>query len=92
MALAAKTAHKRMLWGGDCYNYGLLAAGQIDLVVEAGLKLHDFAALVPIIEGSGGLMCDWTGEPLHAVSDGHIIALGDSARLEDVLESLACHH
>jgi inositol-phosphate phosphatase / L-galactose 1-phosphate phosphatase / histidinol-phosphatase len=92
MALAAKTAHKRMVWGGDCYNYGLLAAGQIDLVVEAGLKLHDFAALVPIIEGSGGLMCDWTGEPLHAVSDGHIIALGDSARLEDVLESLACHH
>lgn len=92
MTLAAKTAHKRMVWGGDCYNYGLLAAGQIDLVVEAGLKLHDFAALVPIIEGSGGLMCDWTGEPLHAESDGHIIALGDSARLDDVLESLACNH
>jgi len=92
MTLAARTAHKRMVWGGDCYNYGLLAAGQIDLVVEAGLKLHDFAALVPIIEGSGGLMCDWTGEPLHAESDGHIIALGDSARLDDVLESLACNH
>lgn len=92
MALAAKTAHKRMVWGGDCYNYGLLAAGQIDMVVEAGLKLHDFAALVPVIEGSGGMMCDWTGEPLHAKSDGHIIALGDPARLDDVLESLACHH
>ncbi len=92
MALAAKTAHKRMVWGGDCYNYGLLAAGQIDLVVEAGLKLYDFAALVPIIEGSGGIMCDWTGEPLHAESDGHVIALGDPARLDDVLGSLACHH
>ena len=92
MALAAKTAHKRMVWGGDCYNYGLLATGQIDLVVEAGLKLHDFAALVPVIEGSGGIMCDWTGEPLHAESDGHVIALGDPARLDDVLESLACHH
>jgi inositol-phosphate phosphatase/L-galactose 1-phosphate phosphatase/histidinol-phosphatase len=92
MSLATKTAHKRMVWGGDCYNYGLLAAGQIDMVVEAGLKLHDFAALVPIIEGSGGMMCDWTGEPLHAQSDGHIIALGDAARLDDVLESLACHH
>ena len=91
MTLAAKTAHKRMVWGGDCYNYGLLAAGQIDLVVEAGLKLYDFAALVPIIEGSGGLMCDWTGEPLHAESDGHVIALGDPARLDDVLESLLCH-
>ena len=92
MALAAKTAHKRMVWGGDCYNYGLLAAGQIDLVVEAGLKLHDFAALVPVIEGAGGIMCDWAGEPLHAKSDGHVIALGDPARLEDVLEALACRH
>lgn len=92
MSLAAKTAHKRMVWGGDCYNYGLLAAGQIDLVVEAGLKLHDFAALVPVIEGSSGIMCDWTGEPLHAASDGHIIALGDPARLDDVLEALACQH
>ena len=92
MALAAKTAHKRMLWGGDCYNYGLLAAGHIDLVVESGLKLHDFAALAPIVEGAGGMMCDWNGEPLHAASDGHVIALGDAARMEDVLEALTCHH
>lgn len=92
MALAAKTAHKRMVWGGDCYNYGLLAAGHIDLVVESGLKLHDFAALVPVVEGAGGMMCDWNGEPVHAASDGHVIALGDAARMEDVLEGLACHH
>lgn len=92
MALAAKTAHKRMLWGGDCYNYGLLAAGHIDLVVESGLKLYDFAALVPIVEGAGGMMCDWNGEPLHAASDGHVIALGDPARMDDVIEALACNH
>jgi inositol-phosphate phosphatase / L-galactose 1-phosphate phosphatase / histidinol-phosphatase len=92
MALAAKTAHKRMLWGGDCYNYGLLASGHIDLVVESGLKLHDLAALVPIVEGAGGMMCDWNGEPLHAGSAGDVIALGDPARLEDVLEGLACGH
>ena len=92
MALAAKTAHKRMIWGGDCYNYGLLAAGHIDLVVESGLKLHDFAALVPVVENAGGMMCDWNGEPLHAASEGHVIALGDPARLEDVLEALASHH
>lgn len=89
MALAAKTAHKRMVWGGDCYNYGLLAAGQIDLVVEAGLQLYDFAALVPIVEGAGGIMCDWNGDPLHAGSDGSVIALGEPARLEEVLEGLA---
>jgi inositol-phosphate phosphatase / L-galactose 1-phosphate phosphatase / histidinol-phosphatase len=92
MALAAKTAHKRMVWGGDCYNYGLLAAGQIDCVVESGLKLHDLAALVPVVEGAGGTMCDWNGEPLHAASEGHVIALGDPARLDDVLEALACSH
>lgn len=91
MALAAKT-NRRTVWGGDCYNYGLLAAGHIDLVVETGLKLHDFAALVPVVEGAGGTMCDWNGEPLHAASEGHVIALGDQARLDDVLEALACHH
>jgi inositol-phosphate phosphatase / L-galactose 1-phosphate phosphatase / histidinol-phosphatase len=92
MALAAKTAHRRLIWGGDCYNYGLLASGHIDIVVEAGLKIHDFAALIPVVEGAGGMMCDWAGEPLSAESEGHVIALGDAARLEDVLEGLACHH
>jgi len=88
MALAAQTDHKRMVMGGDCYNYACLASGHIDLVCEAGLKLHDFAALVPVVEGAGGLMCDWNGEPLHAGSDGHVLALGDPARLEDVLVAL----
>ena len=88
MALAAKTDHKRMVMGGDCYNYACLASGQIDVVCEAGLKLYDFAAHVPIVEGAGGLMCDWAGEPLHAGSDGTVLALGDPARLEDVLEAM----
>ena len=92
MALAAQTSHKRMVFGGDCYNYGLLASGHIDLVVEAGLKLHDFAALVPVVEGAGGTMCDWNGDPLHAGSSGHVLALGDPARLEDVIGALACDH
>ncbi|MET0249128.1 MAG: histidinol-phosphatase [Sphingobium sp.] len=80
------------LWGGDCYNYGLVASGHVDIVVEAGLKLHDLAALVPIVEGAGGRMCDWAGEPLTADSDGQVIALGDSARLDDVLEALGAGH
>ena len=88
MALAAATDHKRMIMGGDCYNYAMLASGHLDVVCEAGLKLHDFAALVPVVEGAGGMMCDWNGEPLHAGSDGHVLALGDPARLEDVLEAL----
>ncbi|MCT2558001.1 histidinol-phosphatase [Tsuneonella sp. YG55] len=92
MALAGKTAHRRMIWGGDCYNYGLVASGQIDIVCEDSLKLHDFAALVPVVEGAGGTMADWHGEPLHAGSEGHVIALGDPARLEEVVEALACAH
>ena len=91
MSLAAKTDHRRMIMGGDCYNYAMLASGHIDVVCEANLKLHDWAALVPIVEGAGGTMCDWNGDPLHAASDGHVLALGDPARMEDVVEALACH-
>lgn len=92
MGLAARTDHKRMVMGGDCYNYAMLASGHLDLVCEANLKLHDWAALVPVVEGAGGTMCDWNGDPLHAGSDGHVLALGDPARLEDVVEALACNH
>jgi histidinol phosphatase-like enzyme (inositol monophosphatase family) len=92
MALARQTDHKRMIMGGDCYNYAMLAGGHLDIVCEAGLKLHDFAALVPVVEGAGGTLCDWNGEPLHADSDGHVLALGDPARLDDVLEAMDGHH
>lgn len=92
MALAAKTDHKRMIMGGDCYNYALLATGFLDVVCEAGLKLHDFAALAPVVEGAGGMMCDWNGDPLHAGSAGDVLALGDPARLEDVLEAMGGAH
>ncbi len=81
---------RETLWGGDCYNYGLIASGHVDIVVEAGLKLHDVAALVPVVEGAGGRMCDWQGDPLTDASAGEVIALGDPARLDDVLEAL--HH
>ncbi|HMP56132.1 MAG TPA: inositol monophosphatase family protein, partial [Novosphingobium sp.] len=92
MALAARTDHRRMIMGGDCYNYALLASGHVDIVCEANLKPHDWAALVPVVEGAGGAMADWNGAPLHMGSDGHVIALGDPARLDDVVEALACGH
>ncbi|MCW3835102.1 histidinol-phosphatase [Sphingomonas canadensis] len=76
--------------GGDCYNYACVASGHLDIVVEAGLKLHDFAALVPVVEGAGGRMCDWQGDPLHGGSNGQVIAAGDPARIDDILEALAC--
>jgi inositol-phosphate phosphatase / L-galactose 1-phosphate phosphatase / histidinol-phosphatase len=72
-----KSAVKLPRFGGDCYAYGLLAAGFIDLVVEAGLKPYDYAALVPVIVGAGGSMTDWQGRPLSLASDGHVLACGD---------------
>ena len=92
MQLAGKTDYRRMVMGGDCYNYAMLASGHLDIVCEANLKLYDWAALVPVVEGAGGIMCDWNGDPLHAGSDGHVLALGDPARLEDVVEALMGDH
>jgi histidinol phosphatase-like enzyme (inositol monophosphatase family) len=88
--IAAGQLRQGPVYGGDCYNYGLLASGLIDIVCESGLQLYDFAALVPIVEGAGGMMCDWQGEPLHAGSDGRVLALGDPARLDDVLDAMGC--
>ena len=88
MSVAKQVAEKKIVFGGDCYNYGLVASGHVDVVVEAGLKLHDYAALVPVVEGAGGMMADWQGNPLDAGSDGTVIALGDPARLEDVLDAM----
>ncbi|MFS8742171.1 histidinol-phosphatase [Synechococcus sp. W70.1] len=61
-------------YGGDGYQYGLLASGYIDLVMECGLALYDFAALVPVIEGSGGVITDWSGDPLTRTSRGEVLA------------------
>jgi inositol-phosphate phosphatase/L-galactose 1-phosphate phosphatase/histidinol-phosphatase len=58
--------------------YGLLASGWIDIVLESGLKLHDFAALVPVVEGAGGIISDWAGKPVDAGSDGRIVVTGSA--------------
>lgn len=81
---------KMFAWGGDCYSYGLLAMGGLDVVIETQLGIHDFAALPPIILGSGGCMCDWRGNPL-TISTGNnasVIALGDAALKDQVLEAI----
>jgi inositol-phosphate phosphatase/L-galactose 1-phosphate phosphatase/histidinol-phosphatase len=68
---------KMMAWGGDCYMYGLLASGFLDICVEASLKTYDYAALVPIVQNAGGWIADHVGNPLKLESDGTVIALGD---------------
>lgn len=82
-------AVKMLAWGGDCYIYGLLASGFMDVCIEASLSPYDFAALVPVVEGAGGMMCDWSGNKLTLKSDGKVIALGDASLKNDVLKLLA---
>jgi inositol-phosphate phosphatase / L-galactose 1-phosphate phosphatase / histidinol-phosphatase len=63
--------------GADCYAYAQLASGFIDLVVEGGLKPYDYCAVVPVIEGAGGVITDWQGGALDLDSDGRVVAAGD---------------
>jgi len=81
-------AVRRTTWGGDCYAYGLLALGHIDMVVDATMKLWDWAALVPVIEGAGGRVTDWSGQALRPDSDGRVVAVGDPALLPQAIALL----
>jgi len=65
-----------MSYGGDCYQYGLIASGHLDLVVEAGMQPYDYCALVPVIEQAGGVISDWQGRALGLGSDGTVLAAG----------------
>jgi inositol-phosphate phosphatase/L-galactose 1-phosphate phosphatase/histidinol-phosphatase len=62
------------VYGGDGYQYALVATGGLDVVIEEGLKLHDFAAVAPVVISAGGIMTDWQGEPLTRTSSGRVIA------------------
>jgi fructose-1,6-bisphosphatase/inositol monophosphatase family enzyme len=73
-------------YGCDAYAYAMLALGGVDLVVESGLKPWDWEALVPVIEGAGGVVTNWRGEAPDG--SGQIAAAGDRACLEEALVAL----
>jgi inositol-phosphate phosphatase/L-galactose 1-phosphate phosphatase/histidinol-phosphatase len=87
-ARAAKAA-KLVRYGADCYAAGLLALGCIDLVIEADLKPYDYSALIPVVEGAGGIATDWSGAPLDLDSDGRVIFAGDRRSHQEALALLA---
>jgi inositol-phosphate phosphatase / L-galactose 1-phosphate phosphatase / histidinol-phosphatase len=76
-------------YGGDGYQYGLVTIGGLDVVIESGLKLHDWAALVPIITGAGGVVSDWQGRPVGTDGSGEIVAAGDARCHAEVLAVLS---
>lgn len=63
-----------VIYGGDCYNYACLAMGFVDLIIEPGLKVYDFTAIIPIIENAGGIVSDWHGNPLKLQSNAKLLA------------------
>lgn len=65
------------VYGADCYAYGLLANGTVDIVCEASLQPYDYCAVVPVITGAGGVITDWQGRPLGIASDGRVLAAGE---------------
>jgi len=72
--------------GCDAYAYAMVALGRVDLVAESGLKLWDWSALVPVVEGAGGLVADWRGGAPDA--SGRIAACGDRRVLDEALVAL----
>jgi len=78
---------KMTRFGGDCYAYGLLAMGFIDLVIEASLKPWDVQALIPIVEGAGGRLTTWDGGD--AQNGGRVVAAGDPDLHAQVVARLA---
>ena len=81
-----ENAARLVRYGCDCYAYCMLAAGHIDIVVEQGLQPYDVAALIPIIEGAGGVVTAWDGGP--AAQGGSVVAVGDRRLHDQVLALL----
>ena len=76
------------IFGGDCYLYGLLALGTIDLVIEAGLSDYDYLAGAALIHAAGGVMTDWQGRPLGIGTSDRVVAAGDPAVHAEVISLL----
>ena len=76
--------------GTDCYAYCMIASGQIDPVVEAGLNACDVAALIPIVRDAGGLVTDWQGKPVDLlnIGNGQILVAGSATVHAEAMELL----
>ena len=81
-----EAAVKNSRFGGDCYGYCLLAAGYVDVVIEAGLKPYDIVPLIPIIKSAGGVVTDWEGNP--AVNGGKVVAAANKRLHGNILSIL----
>jgi myo-inositol-1(or 4)-monophosphatase len=87
-ALAAVSGKARFTrYGGDLYCYTQLAMGLVDVVIETGLAPYDIQALVPLIEGAGGIVTGWRGETCYG--GGSVLACGDPRLHAELLKRIA---
>lgn len=77
------------VYGGSCLAYAQLASGRTDLGIDVALDPLDYLALVPVIEGAGGVVSDWQGAPLTMASGSRILAAGDARRHAEAMAILA---
>jgi histidinol phosphatase-like enzyme (inositol monophosphatase family) len=80
---------KHIQYGSDCYHYALVASGFGDIAIEADLGVHDYLALVAVVEGAGGIITDWAGKPLAIGSGDKVVAAGDQRVHAEALALLA---
>lgn len=82
--VAEKSAMMRN--GYDCYAYVMVAAGHMDIVIESGLEAYDIQALIPIVEGAGGIVTNWTGGP--ADQGGQVLASANKTLHKQAMDLL----
>lgn len=82
------TAGRLRRFANDCYGFGLLAMGQIDVVVDLDLKPHDYLPIVPVVEAAGGVITDWEGRALGLESVGTVLAAGSADLHTEMLDLL----
>ena len=74
-------------FGFDAYAYAMLATGGVDLVIESGLQIYDVQALIPVVEGAGGVVTNWSGGD--ASQGGQVVAAANRDLLDAALTHLA---
>ncbi len=83
-----RAAAQLVRFGCDAYAYAMVAAGTVDMVIEAGLKSWDIEAAIPVLEGAGGMVTDWAGQPMGRFGGGAVL-VGDRALLDEALPLLS---
>ena len=91
LLLALREVADFIVWGGDCYLYGMLAFGGLDVVIESGLATYDYAAIPSVVSGAGGCATDWEGKAMTLSSNGDFLCTANEEVRDIILDIIAKH-